>query len=73
MYSYAIEPVNVMIITILILYIFLKYHLDFEEEDLYRYMMILSVVNLIPTVIYTMISFSLGNLNHIILLLMALA
>jgi hypothetical protein len=62
-----------MILTIIILYIFLKFYLDFEEEDLYRYMVILSVVNLIPTIIYTTISFSMGNLDHVIVLIMALA
>lgn len=62
-----------MLLTIIVLYIFLKYHLDFEEELLYKYMVILSVVNLIPTVIYTAISLSLGDLNHVILLIMALA
>jgi hypothetical protein len=62
-----------MILTIIVLYIFLKYYLEIDEEYLYKYMVILSIVNLIPTMIYTAISFSLGNLDHAILLIMTLA
>ena len=62
-----------MILTIIILYMFLKFLLDMEEEELYKYMVILCVVNLIPTIIYTAVSLSLGNLDHVILLVMALA
>ena len=62
-----------MILTIIVLYMFLKFLLDMEEEELYKYMVILCVVNLIPTIIYTAVSLSLGNLDHVILLVMALA
>ncbi len=61
-----------MILTIILLYIFLKFYLDIGEEELYKYIIILSVVNLIPTAIYTALSLSLGNLDNIILLIMAL-
>ncbi len=62
-----------MLLTIILLYIFLKFYLDIGEEELYKYIIILSVVNLIPTAIYTALSLSLGNLDNIILLIMALA
>ena len=62
-----------MILTIIVLYMFLKFYLDMEEEVLYKYMVILCVVNLIPTMIYAAVSLSLGNLDHVILLVMALA
>ena len=62
-----------MILTIIVLYMFLKFLLDMEEEELYKYMVILCVVNLIPTMIYISVSLSLGNMDHIILLIMALA
>ena len=64
---------KIMILTIIVLYIFLKLYLEMEEEALYKYMVILCAVNLIPTMIYTAVSLSLGNLDHIILLIMALA
>ncbi len=62
-----------MILTIIVLYMFLKFYLEMEEEALYKYMVILCVVNLIPTMIYAAVSLSLGNLDHILLLIMALA
>ena len=62
-----------MILTIIVLYMFLKFFLDMEEEELYKYMVILCVVNLIPTMIYAAVSLSLGNLDHILLFIMALA
>ena len=67
------NPKSIMILTIIVLYMFLKFLLDMEEEELYKYMVILCVVNLIPTMIYTAVSLSLGNMDHIILLIMALA
>ena len=67
------NPTSIMILTIIVLYMFLKFYLEMEEEALYKYMVILCVVNLIPTMIYAAVSLSLGNLDHILLLIMALA
>ena len=55
-----------MILTIIVLYMFLKFLLDMEEEELYKYMVILCVVNLIPTIIYTAVSLSLVKVVNVI-------
>jgi hypothetical protein len=60
-----------MITILIIMYMFLNYVLEMEKEELYKFMIVLSVVNIIPAVIYLLYTILFGGLNGIVLLLMA--
>lgn len=61
-----------MIVTIVVLYMFLRFHLEMEEEQLYRYMIILCIVNLIPVLIYTAVAYVSNTVDGVVLVWMTL-
>ena len=61
-----------MLAVLIIMYVFLRYYLDMEDEQLYKYMIVLSIVNIIPILIYTTVSFYTGTTDAFVLLLMAM-
>lgn len=61
-----------MIATLIIIYIILKYIVNMEKELLYKIMLIVCLVNIIPTIIYTIYALSFGEVNYAIIFLMTL-
>ncbi len=61
-----------MIALLIILYMFFTYALEMGKEDLFKIMMALIVVNLVPVVIYLIYSMLFGELDIVILIIMAI-
>jgi hypothetical protein len=59
-----------MIAILIILYMFFAYALEMGKEDLYRIMMALIVVNLVPVFVYVIYSMLYGELDIVILIIM---
>lgn len=60
-----------MIGILIILYIFLKYYIEMEPEEMFKLMIVLSFVNITPVLIYMMYSVVFGSIDFMILMLMA--
>ncbi len=60
-----------MIAILVMMYMFLKYVLEMGKEDLLKFMLALSLVNLLPAVIYFIYTLMYGGFNPMVLLLMA--
>ncbi len=61
----------IMIAILIILYLFFVYALEMGKEDLYKIMMALIVVNLVPVIVYVIYSMLYGELDIVILIIMA--
>jgi hypothetical protein len=59
-----------MIAILISMYIFLKYVLDMNQEEVYKFMLAISFVNLIPLIIYTVYSVFYGDFNLGLLVIM---
>ena len=61
-----------MIAILVIMYALLNYFLEMEKEELFKFMIVLCVVNLIPVIIYIVYTLVFGGFNGVVLLLMAI-
>jgi hypothetical protein len=59
-----------MIGILIIMYIFLKYYIEMEPEELFKFMIVLSFVNVTPVLIYLLYSMLFGGIDFVILMLM---
>ena len=59
-----------MIGILIIMYIFLNYYLEMEREEMFKFMIVLSMVNIVPVLIYMLYSMIFGGLDFVILMLM---
>jgi hypothetical protein len=59
-----------MIGIIVIMYIILKYYVEMEPEEMFRFMIILGIVNLFPAIIYISYTLLFGGFDGVILMLM---
>lgn len=59
-----------MIGILIIMYIFLNYYIEMEREEMFKFMIILSMVNVIPVLIYMLYSMIYGGLDFLVLMLM---
>jgi hypothetical protein len=55
---------------LIILYIFLNYYIEMEREEMFKFMIVLSMVNIIPVLIYMLYTMIFGGIDFMILLLM---
>ncbi len=59
-----------MIGILIIMYIFLNYYIEMEHEEMFKFMIVLSMVNIVPVLIYMLYSMIFGGLDFVILMLM---
>lgn len=59
-----------MIAILVSMYIFLKYVLEMNKEEVFKFMLALSFVNLIPVIIYSIYTMFYGGFNLGLLVLM---
>ncbi len=59
-----------MIGILIIMYIFLNYYIEMEREEMFKFMIVLSMVNIVPVLIYMLYSMIFGGLDFVILMLM---
>ncbi len=59
-----------MIGILIIMYIFLNYYIEMEREEMFKFMIVLSMVNVVPVLIYMLYSMIFGGLDFVILMLM---
>jgi hypothetical protein len=61
-----------MIALLIILYMFFTYALEMPKEDLFKIMLAMVVVNLIPVFVYVIYSMLYGGLDIAVLIIMAI-
>jgi hypothetical protein len=61
-----------MIALLIILYMFFSYALEMAKEDLFKIMLALIVVNLVPVIVYVIYSMLYGELDIAILIIMTI-
>jgi hypothetical protein len=59
-----------MIGILIIMYVFLNYYIEMEREEMFKFMIVLSFVNVTPVLIYMLYTMIYGGLDFVILMLM---
>lgn len=59
-----------MIGILLIMFIILKYYVEMDPEEMFKFMIVLGIVNLFPAIIYISYTLLFGGFNGVILMLM---